>query len=353
MFKTQSHSRFTIHDSRSLILFAGLIVQILYCITAVGFYHPDQHFQLIEFSAYQLGEENSATSVWELAAQIRPTLQVYLFSLFVKSCRLVHVYDPYVQLTLLRTLFGLLAWIIFNRIAFHYFRDYKKILYLVLVFINLSCMLPYIRTLYSSEIASAIVFFSAVVLYDAKKDRKQFGYLLLIGLLFSMAFYLRFQMAFGLAGFGVWMLLIERKYKNLLPLAAGFAAGIAINLLLDYQFYHQFVFTPYRYYDANIIQGKAAQFGTSSPLRYLFFLIEVISCPPISVFLFYYTCRGMISQYRQSLVWVVLFLIIGHCFVGHKEERFFFSVAECAAHHYGLGPAGFYSLLPHYFKKKP
>ncbi len=154
------------------ILFAGFIVQILYCITAVGFYHPDQHFQIIEFSSYQLGEHNSATSVWELAAQIRPTLQVYLFSAFVKGCRLVHIDNPYMQLTVLRLIFGLLVWGVFNRVAIHYFRDNKKVLWLVLLLVNLSWTFPYTRTLYSSEIASAIVFFGAVVWYDAKKTAK-------------------------------------------------------------------------------------------------------------------------------------------------------------------------------------
>lgn len=323
------------------ILLGGLIVQILYCITAVGFYHPDQHFQIIEFSSYQLAEASGATSVWELAAQIRPTLQVYLFSAFVKTCRLIHIYDPYVQLTLLRLVFGLLAWGIFNRIAFHYFRNHKSILYLVLLLINLSCILPYTRTLYSSEIAAAVVFFSAVVLYDAKKNNTGYGYILLTGLLFSLAFYLRFQMAFGIAGFGIWMLLIERKYNKLIPLAAGFIGGIAINILLDYQFYHQFVFTPYRYYDVNIMQGKAADFGTSSATRYFFMLIAVIGCPPLSIFLFYYACRGIIRQYYQALVWVTLFFIVGHCFVGHKEERFLFPVLNVLPVITGWGLAAF------------
>ncbi len=149
---------------------------------------------------------------------------------------------------------------------------------------------------------------------------------MLTGLLLSIAFYLRFQMAFGIAGFGVWMLLFKRKYKKLLPLAAGFAAGITINLLLDYQFYHQFVFTPYRYYDANIIQGKAADFGTSSFVRYIIMLVLVIGIPPLSIFLFYYSVKGCVKQYQQPLVWATVFFIIGHCLVGHKEERFLFPV---------------------------
>lgn len=333
MLKTQSYSRFTIDDSRlwndrkvQWILLGGLLVQILFCITAVGFLHPDQHFQVIEFSSYQLGEQSSAGSVWELAAQIRPTLQIYIFSAFIKVCRLLHIDDAYTQLMLLRFIFGLLAFAVFNRIALHYFKDNKRVLYLVLLLLNFSWTLPYIRTMFSSEMTSAVIFFGAVVWYDVNKNKRGYGYTFITGLLFSIAFYLRFQIAFGIAGFGIWMLVFEKKYIRLLPIVAGFLIGAAINLLLDYRFYHQLVFTPYQYYYANIVEGKAAQFGTSSFVRYIIMLAVVTGIPPLSIFLFYYSLKGVVKQYRQPLIITTLFFIIGHCFVGHKEERFLFPV---------------------------
>lgn len=314
-------------DSRlRWLLLVSLLVQLVFCITQVGYLHPDQHFQLIEFSSWQLGEPSGATHVWELNSHIRPTLQVYLFSGFVELCRFFHINDAYTQLTVLRLLFGLSGLAFFNALGFHYFRTDKQLRYLVLLLINFSWTLPYVRTLFSSEMASSIVFFGAIWLYEWKKEN--FLFVLLTGFLFSLAFYFRFQIAFGLVGFGIWLLLIDRTYKSIVPMALGFFAGVGLNLFLDYHFYHQLVITPYDYYRVNITEGKAAEFGTSSFLSYVLMLALVIGTPPLSFFLFYYSVKGALNQYKQPLVLPVVFFIVGHCLVGHKEERFLFPVVN-------------------------
>ena len=321
----ETNLRLTSADPRIRWLLAvSLLTQLLFCITQVGFLHPDQHFQLIEFSSWQLGNPSGATSVWELTSQIRPTLQVYLFSAFVEVCQFLHVDDAYMQLLILRILFGLVGFALFNFIAFHYFKDERRQLFLVLLLLNFSWTLPYIRTLFSSEMASSIVFFGAILLYELKKERTL--YLIVIGFLFSLSFYFRFQMAFALVGFGIWMLLIEKSYARLVPMGVGFAIGVGLNVVLDYYFYHQLVFTPYSYYRVNITEGKAAEFGTSSFLFYVVMLTLVVGTPPLSVFLFYYSLKATLKQYRQPLVFAVVFFIVGHSFVGHKEERFLFPV---------------------------
>ncbi len=141
-----------------LLLFGMLVIQLLFCITSVGFYQPDQHFQIIEFSSYQLGEKSGVAGIWELDSKIRPTLQVYIFSAFISGCRLFNIDDAYLQLTLLRSAFGLIAFIVFNLISLYYFKNQKQVLYLVLLILNLSWILPYTRTLFSSEMCSSVFF---------------------------------------------------------------------------------------------------------------------------------------------------------------------------------------------------
>ncbi|UFH53782.1 hypothetical protein [Spirosoma sp. KNUC1025] len=150
-------------------MLVSLLIQLVFCFTQLGFLHPDQHFQLIEFSSWQLGEPSGATSVWELNSLIRPTLQVYIFSGFVIVCRYFAVYDAYTQLMILRLLMGLVGFTLFNAIGIHYFKHNPKQLYPVLLLINFSWALPYIRTLFSSEMASSIVLFGAIFLYELKK----------------------------------------------------------------------------------------------------------------------------------------------------------------------------------------
>jgi GPI mannosyltransferase 3 len=311
-----------------LILLGGLIIQVITSITAIGFSNFDQHFSVVEFSSWQLGNENAASYAFELEAKIRPTLQVYLFTGYYKACMFLHIEDPYQQLTILRIILGLVMFLVFNLIAFYYFKNgNRKILYYVLLILNFSWIFPYTRTLYSSEMLSGLFLFGSIFLYDAKRDKKpSFLFITMIGFLFSLAFYFRFQTGLALAGFGLWMVLFEKKYARLLPLATGFLIGLAINIYLDYKFYHEFVISPYRYFQWNIIEGKSAEFGTSSFLKYIGLLIAVIIAPPFSLILFYQGIKTYFKKYNHPVFIPVLLFIIGHCLIGHKEERFLYPI---------------------------
>jgi hypothetical protein len=83
------------------LLFAGLMIQVLTSITAIGVSSADQHFQIVEFSMHQLGKPSGASYVWEFDHFVRPTLQVYLFSAYHMACNGIGITDPYQQLTIL------------------------------------------------------------------------------------------------------------------------------------------------------------------------------------------------------------------------------------------------------------
>src|ERR1700761_5820346 len=245
------------------LLLVGALVQLIICVTAIGIYHPDQHFQIIEFSSHQLHKVSAAADVWEYSAQIRSTLQVYLFSAYYEVCSWIGIHDPYVQLELLRIVFGLGLFVFFNGITLYYFRnEERKYLYIVLLLLNFTWILPYTRTLFSSEMLSSVLFFGTLLLYET--NRRSWWMALLTGFLFSIAFYTRFQTAFAMVGFFIWLIWPARQAGQLWMLAIGFLIGVGLNTVLDYEFYHQWVFTPYTYFEVNIVQGKAASMGTSS-----------------------------------------------------------------------------------------
>ncbi len=319
------------NDWRLRMLFIGaMVIQVIICFTSVGFFHPDQHFQIIEFSSYQLHKPSAAPAVWELSARIRPTLQVYLFSFYYKICTAVGLKDPYTQLTLLRLLFGGLLWAFFNWITVYYLRNEKRIaLYGGLLLLNFSWVLPYTRTLYSSEMLSSLLFFGGLFYYDCsrQKNDRQGLPAMVTGLLFGLAFYARFQTAFAMGGFLFWSLLWEKRPMKLLPLGLGFLLAIGLNVALDYGFYHQLVFTPYDYFRVNLIEGKAASMGTTSFLLYIGVLAAVVLAPPLSILLLSAGLyRSIRDKYKQPVWWTILFFVVGHCFVAHKEERFLFPV---------------------------
>jgi phosphatidylinositol glycan class B len=311
-----------------LILITGLVIQVIVAITATGSYHPDQHFQIIEFSSYQVGTPNGAAALWEFYNPVRPTLQIYLFSGWHYFINSLGISNPYTELKILRIILGLMMFMLFNAIAIYYFKGYqKKVVYAVLLILNFSWFLPYVKVQFSSEIVSALFFFGTAWLYDLKKERTPgIAFLLFIGFLFSLAFYFRFQVGFLLAGFGLWLIWIARKPKHILPIAIGFILGSLLNTWLDHDFYHKLVITPYEYYYANIIDKRAALFGTSSFLRYIGLFVAVVTVPPLSIFLFYYAIKGFFKNYKHPLFITTMLFIIAHCFVGHKEERFMFPI---------------------------
>jgi len=308
------------------LLLGSLFVQLVMCITAIGIYHPDQHFQLIEFSSAQLHKPFGY--VWEYDAHIRPTIQVYLFSAYRIGCGWLGIQDPFLQMTILQVLFGGALFVLYNAIVLWYFRQgERRILYAVLFILNFSWWMTYTRTLFSSEMLSSLLFFGAVFLYVLKNGTRRWWIPLLTGFLFSLSFYVRFQTAFAILGFGCWMLFFERKYYKLTPLIAGFIIGFALNIELDHGFYHQWILTPYTYYKVNIIQGKAASFGTDSFLVYIGELMGITFAPPISILLLFFAFRAaIVKKLADPFSLTIIFFIVGHCIVAHKEDRFLFPV---------------------------
>ena len=307
-----------------LLLLASLIVQVIVCLTAIGIYHPDQHFQIIEFSSAQLHKPFGY--VWEYDAHIRPTLQVYIFTGYRLLCGSAGITDPFTQMTLLQVVFGLALFVLYNAFALWYFKDGdRRTLYWVVFILNFSWWIPYTRTLFSSEMLSSLLFFGGLFIYIT--GRRGWLLTLLIGFLFALSFYTRFQTAFAILGFGCWMIFFERRYMQLLPLAIGYILGVALNTWMDHEFYHQWVITPYTYYKVNIIEGKAAQFGTSPFIVYFTELMGIVFAPLISILLLWFAFRAaIVRKLSDPLSLTVLLFIVGHCVVAHKEDRFLFPI---------------------------
>lgn len=340
------------NKSIQLLLIAGFIIQLIFCITAVGYFHPDQHFQIIEFSSFQLNKTNAASTVWELEKSIRPTIQVYIFSGFRILCEFININDPFKQQTILRFIQGISLFLFLNYTAFLYFKKELKTLITVLLLINFTWILPYTRTIFSSEMFSVLFFFPAIVFFHKHYLNKSITPLksILVGVLVAISFYIRFQLGFAILGFGIWLLCFEKQYKQTLYITIGFLIGVCINLLLDYSFYHKIVFTPYVYFQVNILQGVASSFGEKSFTYYLGVLLGVTFVPPISILLLYQYFKISFQKINHPIIISLLFFIVGHFLIAHKEERFLFTIINLIP--FVLAFGGFKFLYSeHQFKK--
>ena len=146
------------------------------------------------------------------------------------------------------------------------------------------------------------------------------------GLVLGFAFYLRFPVALALLGLGLWLIVIERPgIRIIAAMALGFLLALGINLLLDRWFYGQWTLTPVNYFLINLVEAKAAQFGVD-PWWYYIEKLLLLMVPPFSLVLLPAMIGAVILKPRNILVWTVVFFMVGHSFIDHKETRFLMPV---------------------------
>lgn len=314
-----------------IILGLGLSVQLLTAYSSVGTFNSDQHFQIVEFAGRELGTTPAEKLTWEYEARIRPSVQVYGLVAWYRIGETLGLHNPYTILMLLRVALGLAGFYLFIALLRDEFRRTERLLLHTLLLVAcFSWTFPFVRTLYSAEVFSGLLFFAGMRPLKKRLDAGRglaapLG--LGLGVLLAAVFFVRFQMAFALLGLAAWLLLQRPiPWRVVLWLALGFGLGTGLNVALDSLYYDTFTFTPYRYFDVNIIQGKAAEFGTSSPAYYLGELALLLGAPLISLLFFYYLLRGCWARRSDLYVLTFLAFLIGHMMVGHKEERFLFPV---------------------------
>jgi len=118
------------------------------------------------------------------------------------------------------------------------------------------------------------------------------------------------------------------QLKYILVLIVSAAVAIAFCMYLDYRFYGEFVFTPVNYYIANIIENKAANWGTDPWWSYFrYFTLSAV--PPISILLLVFFFIGVYKGHKSIFTWCIIPFIIGHSIIGHKELRFLFPMVFC------------------------
>jgi GPI mannosyltransferase 3 len=318
-------------QKRDKLLFGiGLLIYLLTAWFSEGYYHPDEHFQVIEFGQYLLGKNDATNLAWEYKAQIRPALQPMMAAGIIGGFRMVGINDPFFIAFMLRAITALASlgvYLLISRmVAAAIPQADSKWFFLAL------CMflwfMPFISVRFSSEQWSAMTFLLGVYLITQQAQGKKGWMLLLgVGLLWGFSFFLRFQIAFALLGVGVWLIWIQkRKITDFAALIAGGLLSTGFCIYLDYLLYGSWVFTPYNYYKVNVVDDKASTFGTEPWWGYfsaLFFDLIL----PLSIVLLLLAIQGIRNQIKHVFVWAFIPFLLGHMLISHKEIRFLFPMA--------------------------
>lgn len=89
-------------NEHNILFYLIFVVYLICAIYSDGFYHPDEHYQIIEFAGLKAGWNTGSDLAWEYDYQIRPTVQSRLAFALFKVWNLCSVWDPFVLAMLLR-----------------------------------------------------------------------------------------------------------------------------------------------------------------------------------------------------------------------------------------------------------
>ena len=159
---------------------------------ADGYFHPDEHYQLIEFSGLKTGHTLEEDLAWEYKEQMRPTLQPWI-TYFVLSTSQYFTHDPFIQIFFLRWLTAILAIIAIRYFIKQSLFEIENSLHpvYILTFYFL-WFIPLIFTRFSSESWStiALIFAMSISISQKKLTPKN---AIILGSIIGIAFLLRFQ----------------------------------------------------------------------------------------------------------------------------------------------------------------
>ncbi|MCC6186717.1 MAG: hypothetical protein IT256_06155 [Chitinophagaceae bacterium] len=148
------------------IIFIAILAHTICAWFSLGFHHPDEHYQLLEFANYKLGHTPLEKLPWEYPSEMRPGLQPLMVYLLLKPYYALGFTDPYSFATLLRFISAAMAF--YTAWAFHQaIKGQIKTLFLQNVHLVLSLLgwgLVYLHVRFSSENWSAITFAWAIIL---------------------------------------------------------------------------------------------------------------------------------------------------------------------------------------------
>jgi phosphatidylinositol glycan class B len=315
-----------VKHSQLIFLFAS----IAYLFTAIkshGYFHGDEHFQIIEFANFKLGNVNSYMLPWEFQEKIRPTLQVNLVFLLLKSLSLLGITNPINQQIILRLICAILALCslryFINSIKSHFKEKLNQIAFEIVSYSI--WFFPLLAVRYSSENLSSI-FLVLSLGYFFKNRTKNINWTLL-GFIIGISFLFRYQIAFAFFGFFIWLIHNKELKINYLPkLLIGFIAAILFGIINDSWFYEKMVFVPWNYFNLAILNPFDYDFGSQVWNYYITSLID-FAHPILGYGILISLLILILFKPKSWVLFIILPFIFFHTLFDHKEIRFLFPIA--------------------------
>ncbi|GMV05724.1 MAG: hypothetical protein AMXMBFR53_20010 [Gemmatimonadota bacterium] len=309
------------------LLAVAVAVHAATAVVAVKPWHPDEHFQILEFAWARAGHAPLDSLPWEFAARIRPALQPVLAMGVLGALRALGVTSPFAWILVLRLATLALALAVLLRVVGRAAPGLdpgpRRVLWLGAFLLWFA---PFLLFRFTSENLAGILFAAALVRLDRGGGGDGEGGDVFTGALLGLAFVVRFQMAFAVGAVLAWVVLrTPGGVRRAVVFALAAAGVVGLATLVDAWFYRELVFTPWRYFQVNLLEGTASSFGTSPWYAYLLWA-PLWMAPPLGVVVGALVVAGMAARPASPWTWSLVAFLAGHSLVAHKELRFLFPV---------------------------
>ncbi|MBX2972607.1 MAG: hypothetical protein KF797_05855 [Flavobacteriales bacterium] len=309
------------------IAFAAAVVA--YLITAwnsTGYHSADEHFQVIAFAQWKLGELPQEHLAWEFAAGIRSSLQPWVAVAVFKAAALVGIHDPFTRAFLLRLLTALLALAAIRRFVRTVMEPYSGPSQKAFILLSYGLwFIPFLSVRFSSEGWSAI--FLLHMLTSMLSSERTRHWALQAGLFAGLAMLCRPPTGLIVLSLIAWSLTIRRDpLKNTGIILGASAVVLLCGLLLDGAFYGSFTPATWNYVKLGLVGDPLIQFD-QLPWWYYPPWIVKYAIPPIGALILLAFAVLLWKRPSHPIVWCALPYLIVHSFIAHKELRFLYPLA--------------------------
>ena len=313
----------------SIMLCCALALHLVTAWFSSGYYAADEHYQIIAFAQFKLGELSNAQLPWEFEAGIRSALLPSLAYSMISISRWLITSDPFCIAFILRLITGLFALFVVRAFV-------KAVMHLVSPtmsqpFVLLSYFLwflPYQHVRFATETWAGLLFLLG--LSHVISERSGSLRWLLAGVCFGLTIQIKPAMGIPCASMLLWVLMNNKVSRSIAARSViGLLVAFAFGALVDCWFYGDFTPTTWNFI-RTALTGDPQHTFEVYPWYYYFPWIIKYGIGPIGVLLLFALAWLTFRQPRALMVWCVWPYLIVLSFVPHKELRFLFPLVDLA-----------------------
>lgn len=323
-------------------LILGLLLRLIAVFFSKGFGMHDDHFLVIE--AAQSWADGTDYNNWlPGSGNNQPSGHSFFYAgwhfLFFRLLQAIGIVDPGIKMVLVRFVHALLS----LSVIYFGFKITKRLsgikaASLASLLLSVLWFMPFLSVRNLVEVV-CIPFLAASTWYavDATTRKNTLCWFLLAGLIAGLAFCIRFQSLFFIAGTALALLIINKWKGSILfgigvLLTFGLVQGI-VDMLIWGKPFVEFV----AYIQYNI--DNAYNYLTNPWYVYILLILGIL-IPPISILFFF---GGFYNFKRNLLVMLpVLIFLVFHSYFPNKQERFIIPIIPFIVM---MGIAGYYNYL--------